>query len=185
MKLYGSYTSPFVRHCRVALIQGGHAFDFIETDYDMSAEMSPTSKVPFFSDGEINLTDSSSIVRYVREKSGQSFLAELEDFELFAMTNTILDATINLFLLENNGFGPDQIPYLGRQKSRVESGLIELNNRIDAGKGISVDSNLRLACYIDWAIFRNRVDFTAHNKLLGLLESANQSEAFSSTAPPQ
>ena len=185
MELYGSYTSPFVRHCRVALIQGGQDFEFVETDYDMSAEMSPTRKVPFLSDGDISLTDSSSIIRYAREKSGQSFLSELEDFELFVMTNTILDTTINLFLLENSGADASQIPYLGRQKSRIESGLVELNNRIDSAKGVSLDSNLRLACFIDWAIFRNRVDFTAHGNLLALLESANQSEAFASTAPPQ
>jgi glutathione S-transferase len=185
MKLYGSYTSPFVRHCRVALIQEGYEFEFIETDYDMSAEMSPTSKVPFLSDVDITLTDSSSIVKYVREKFGQSFLAELEDFELFAMANTILDTTINLFLLENSGADASQIPYLSRQKGRIESGLVELNNRIDSAKGISLDSNLRLACFIDWAIFRNRVNFTDHGNLLALLESANQSEAFSSTAPPQ
>ena len=185
MKLYGSYTSPFVRHCRVALVQGGHEFEFVETDYDMSAKMSPTSKVPFLSDGEITLTDSSSIVRYVREKSGLVFLPELEDFELFSMINTILDTTINLFLLENSGADADQIPYLSRQKSRIESGLLELDKRIDSSKGVSLDSNLRLACFIDWAIFRNRIDFTPHSNLLALLESANRSEAFSGTAPPK
>jgi len=185
MKLYGSYTSPFVRHCRVALIQGGHEFEFIETDYDMSAKMSPTHKVPFFKDGDTMLSDSSSIVRYIREKSGQPFLSELDDFELFVMANTILDTTINLFLLENSGADASQIPYLGRQKSRIESGLTELNKRIDSSKGLSVDSNLRIACFIDWAIFRNRVDFTPHSNLLALLHLANQSEAFVSTAPPQ
>lgn len=184
MKLYGSYTSPFVRHCRVALAQGGHDFEFVETDYDMSAAMSPTSKVPFLSDGDITLTDSSSIVKYAREKSGSAFLSGLEEFELFAMTNTIIDATINLFLLENNGFGPDQIPYLQRQQDRIDSGIVELNDRINVSKGISDDSNLRCACYIDWAIFRNRVDFSQQTNLLALLEEANQESVFSETAPP-
>ncbi len=185
MKLYGSYTSPFVRHCRIALAQGGHDFEFVETDYDMSAAMSPTSKVPFFCAGDTSLTDSSSIVKYSREKSGESFLGSLEEFELFAMTNTILDATINLFLLENNGFGPDKIPYLQRQADRIESGVAELNQRIDVSRGFSDDSNLRCACYVGWAVFRNRVDFSSHANLLNLLDAANQQSVFSDTAPPQ
>jgi glutathione S-transferase len=185
MKLFGSYTSPFVRHCRIALAQNDHAFEFVETDYDMSAAQSPTSKVPFLSDGDITLTDSSSIVKYSREKAGFNFLSGLEEFELFVMTNTLLDSTINLFLLENNGFGPDQIPYLVRQQQRIESGLTELNSRINIRNGMEDDSNLRLACYIDWAIFRNRIDFGSHKNLLELLESANQVEVFSSTAPPK
>jgi glutathione S-transferase len=185
MKLYGSYTSPFVRHCRVALAQEGLAFDFIETDYAMSAEMSPTCKVPFLEDGETRLTDSTSIVRLAREKAGKSFLDDLDDFELYCMTNTILDATINLFLLDNDGFGPDQIPYLGRQQQRILSGIGELNNRINPSTGIDTDSHLRFACYIDWAIFRNRVDFNGLDNLNGLLETANQQKEFAETAPPR
>ena len=183
MKLYGSYASPFVRHCRVALAQSGFDFEFIETDYDMSAAMSPTRKVPFLVDGDLILTDSGSILKHLREKSGDRFLADLGDYELFAMTNTVLDATINLFLLEKNDLTPDQVPYLQRQLDRVHSGLEELNRRIEPSAGISTDGLLRCACYVDWAIFRNRVDFSDHSNLIALLEVANQDPAFSSTAP--
>jgi len=185
MKLFGSYTSPFVRHCRVALAQGGYEFEFVETDYDMSAAMSPTSKVPFLTDGDLTLTDSGSILKYLRERSGGSFLADLGDYELFAITNTVLDATINLFLLENNGLTPEQVPYLQRQLDRVHSGLEELDRRVEPSLGISSDSQLRCACFVDWAIFRNRVDFAPHSRLLELLESANHEQAFITTAPPK
>jgi glutathione S-transferase len=75
MKLYGSYTSPFVRHCRIALIETGLAFDFIETDQTGSAAKSPTKRVPFLEDGNIFLTDSSSILKHIREKTGHTFFA--------------------------------------------------------------------------------------------------------------
>ena len=101
------------------------------------------------------------------------------------MTNTILDATINLFLLHNDGFGPDQIPYLERQHERILSGIDELNRRMDPATSISKDSHLRCACYIDWAIFRNRVDFSGLNNLTGLLDAANQQTVFTDTAPPR
>lgn len=185
MKLYGSYTSPFVRHCRVALAQAGFDFEFIEADNAMSAENSPTGKVPFFADGELTLTDSSSILKYVREKSGGDFLADIEDYENFTLANTVLDSSINLFLLEKEGFGPDQIKYLGRQKNRIESGLKELNKRFHPNRGIAQDSALRCACYVDWALFRNRISIDGLDNLQGLLDVANQVEEFAATAPPR
>lgn len=184
MKLYGSYTSPFVRHCRIALIQSGMDFEFVETDYAMSAERSPTSKVPFLEDDGVTLTDSSSIVKYVREKSGERFLPDVEDYEMYAMTNTVLDSAINLFLLENDGITSDQSGYLKRQQERVESGLIELNRRFDPSEGITKDSALRCACFIDWALFRNRITIEKQENLGGLLAAANEIEEFAATAPP-
>ena len=41
MKLYGSYTSPFVRHVRIALLETQQAFEFIETDQAGSSAQSP------------------------------------------------------------------------------------------------------------------------------------------------
>ncbi len=165
-------------------MQSGLDFEFVEADYAMSAEKSPTSKVPFFEDTDTVLTDSSSIIKYVREKSGQKFLSEIEDYELFAMTNTVLDSAINLFLLENDGVAIDQVNYLIRQKDRIESGLTELNRRFDPKEGITKDSALRCACFIDWALFRNRISIDEHENLVGLLAAANEAEELVATAPP-
>lgn len=184
MKLYGSYTSPFVRHCRVALIQEGFEFDFVEADYAASAERSATAKVPFFEDGDTVLTDSSSILKYVREKAGKRFLTTIDDFEMFTMTNTLLDTAINVFLFENDGYGVDAIPYLGRQSRRLEKGLKELDRRFDPAAGIAADSALRCACFIDWALFRKRFGIEGLDNLAGLVEAANGQPAFAQTAPP-
>ena len=185
MQLYGSYNSPYVRHCRIALMQEKQGFEFVEADYAMSAEMSPTRKVPFFIDGDVMLTDSSSILKYAREKAGKAFLSDVGDFELFAMTNTVLDSAINMFLLETDGATPDTVKYLGRQKSRIDSGLAELNRRFDPVDGISRDSALRCACFIDWALFRNRISIDGMDNLTGLLSAANAVSEFADTAPPR
>lgn len=184
MKLYGSLTSPFVRHCRVALEQSGLDFELLDADYAMSAERSPTGKVPFFEDGDMMLTDSSSILKYVREKSGQDFLKEIDDYELYSMTNTLLDAAINVQLLEKDGFKEDQIPYIGRQNARIDSGLKELNRRFAPSNGIKTDSALRGACFIDWALFRKRFAIDGLDNLQGLLDAANKEQAFVDSAPP-
>ncbi len=184
MQLYGSYTSPYVRHCRVALAQSNLEYEFIETDYTMSASQSPTAKVPYLADGSLSLNDSSSILKYIREKSGESFLQDIRDYDNFAMATTVLDACINLFLIENDGFGPAEIAYLQRQKNRVDSGIKELNRRIDPAQGINSDGALRCACFVGWALFRKRIDISGLDNLIGLMEAANRVPAFASTAPP-
>ena len=185
MKLYGSQTSPFVRHCRIALSQSTFDFEYIEASDALRAQYSATDKVPFFTDADVTLTDSSSILKYVREKSGLSYLEDIDDFENFTIVNTLLDSAINLFLLQNEGFGPDQVKYLARQKSRVDNGLNILNARIDPSKGIEQDSALRCACFIDWALFRNRISISSLSNLQGLLDIANDNEFFKATAPPR
>ena len=187
MKLYGSYTSPFVRHCRVALAQEEMAFDFVEADYTMSAEKSPTAKVPFLEDDGLVLTDSTSILKHVREKSGKRFLADLDDYENFAMTNTLQDSAINMFLLENEGFGPEQIKYIGRQKARIQTGLSALNERFGPKRGapdITRDGDLRCACFLAWSLFRKRARLDGLENLKALLAAANQTTEFAATAPP-
>ncbi len=185
MKLYGSYTSPFVRHCRVAVLQAGFDFEFIEADYAASAAQSPTSKVPYLAADDMLLTDSSTIIKYVREKAGHSFLAELDDYENFTLVNTAMDSVINLFLLENDGIGPAQVKYLSRQNNRVASILATLDERFAQEQSISRDGALRCACFIDWALFRRRIDIDAYGHLQGLLAAARAVEVFADTAPPR
>jgi glutathione S-transferase len=185
MKIYGSYTSPFVRHCRIALLETGLKCEFIEIDATQSAEISPTKKVPLLVDGDITLTDSSSILRYLREKSGASFMADINDFELFNMTNTVMDACVNIFFLEKfDAITSEQSTYLSRQKARVLSGLVALNESpIDAQLPLP-DGLLRLACFLDWGVYRERIDLKKLNNLTRLLDLARTDKNFINTSPP-
>jgi glutathione S-transferase len=103
MKLHGSFTSPYVRHCRIALMESGLNWSFVETDHDNSARLSPSKKIPFLTDGDMLLSDSSSILMYIREKAGQPFISDALDFDLFCLINTLLDAAINRFYLAKDG----------------------------------------------------------------------------------
>ncbi|MFO6422576.1 glutathione S-transferase family protein [Motilimonas sp. KMU-193] len=185
MKLYGSYTSPFVRHCRIVIAQTGLACEFIETDAVASAEKSPTKKVPFLVDGDITLTDSVVIIRYLREKAGQSFCADILDFELFCMVNTVMDATVNIFFLEmQDNIHATDSQYLTRQQSRIDSGLAYLNNCVLPSALPLTDGQLRLACYLDWGIFRKRISLDSYPALTQLLALAKTDAIFSETTPP-
>ena len=183
MRLFGSYTSPFVRHCRIVLSETGLAYEFIETDLAGSAEKSPTKRVPFLEDGDQFFTDSSSIIKYLREKSGQHFCASPQEFDEFCIVNTALDATINLFFMSRDGVQVADVPYLQRQAARVESIISELNEMTLPMRPPYNDAQLRLACFIGWAKFRKRFDFTQYGNVEDFFVSMEGYENFKVTAP--
>ena len=182
MNLYGSLLSPFVRHCRIALIQSGLEWNMNEVDNDASAKASPSKKVPYFEGEDIFLTDSSSILKYIRNKSGKDFMADAQEYDLYCLANTLADSTLNLFLLEKDGLTPENSGYLKRQQSRVESGLDALNAAA-VTEGDLNDAQLRIACYLDWALFRERIDIANHQALNDLLVHANTVAGFQETNP--
>lgn len=185
MKLFGSYTSPYVRHCRIALLETGLDCDFVEADAAAGGLATPTRRVPYLEDQAITLTDSSSILKHLREKAGQNFFPDLVDYDLFCLVNTALDATVNLFMLEKDDLTPEKSVYLKRQSQRVESVLEQLNRTPLPMRAPYTDAHLRLACYLAWGLFRRRIHLEPYRNLRIFLDGANSYEQFRVTAPPQ
>lgn len=184
MQLFGSFTSPFVRHLRVVLAETGLDFEFVETDYAQSAAKSPAQRVPFLQDGDVQLTDSTSILKHLRDKAGQPFFADTQSLELYCLANTCLDTAINLFLLEKEGLSSDSNGYLKRQAARIQTTLQSLEDRPWPAQIEWHDGSIRLACFLDWAIYRNRLDFSGYPNLLKFLAEAAKQPSFIATAPP-
>jgi len=187
MELYGSYTSPFVRHIRIALLESGLPFTFVETDAAGSAKLSPTQKVPFlkYTEGgkEKMLTDSSAILKYIREKSGKVFFADVEQFNTYCTANTLLDTAINLFYLEKDGVTAQQSAYMARQQSRLKTGLAELEKLSLATKAPYNDAELRIACLLGWALFRHRFTLDGLPKLQTFLDGISAYPHYAATVP--
>jgi glutathione S-transferase len=183
MKLYGSFTSPFARHCRLVLSQSGLDWQFVEIDGTQSAELSPTKKVPFLVDGHIQLSDSSAILKYIREKNEQSFLADTEQFDVYCLINTIMDATINVFYLENEGTSSDENIYIQRQTTRINDGLKHIEKLLVKARINDADAVLRLACFLDWGIFRNRFSIETFTHLRAFLAVYDNDPFFKATHP--
>ncbi len=186
MRLYGTYTSPYVRHCRIALIETGQDYELIETDYAQSARLAPAKRVPFLEAGDTVLNDSLSILKFVRESAGRAFLPDLADCDLFALTNTALDTAINLFLLEKDGLTSEDSGYLGRQDARVGDVLDALESRTAArpqGNRDWTDGELRLSCFLGWALFRERLTLDRHPALADFLAAMQEYRPFSETEP--
>ena len=178
MELYGSYTSPFVRHCRTVVLQTAVECTFTETA--ARSARSPTRRVPYLQDGKRVLTDSASIVRHLREKAGQPFLPNIGDYDRFCMVNTALDSSVNLFLLEKEGLTPDNSAYLQRQKQRVGAVLTELDSSAPDQADLRNDADL---CYLDWGVFRRLISLEELTRLAGWLRQAQEDKCFAETAP--
>ncbi|RUO80930.1 glutathione S-transferase [Idiomarina tyrosinivorans] len=184
MKLYGSYTSPFVRHCRIALTHLGIPYELVETDHQASKEQSPTHKVPFLEDEHHRLTDSVSILKYAKGLAKEAFFNDIDDFDLFLQVNTAMDATVNVFLLSKEGVTPENSQYLKRQQSRIDTILQNLNDSKQAVvDGALTDGQWRLACYLSWGLFRERFSLDGLDNLQGVLDAAQQDDAFNRTDP--
>lgn len=189
MILYGSPTSPYVRHIRVALAQYGLDYQFETADNDVSDVKSPTKRVPFLLDGEMRLTDSSSILLHVKQKGGDTGFIDVRDFELYCLANTALEAELNLFFLAKDNISSEGNPYLQRQRSRVRSILLHLDAEFGLFSSDNepslTDGELRLACFLDWAIFRQRFSLDGLDKLKALLLRARENQHFIASAPPK
>ena len=183
MKLYGSYTSPFVRHCRIALIETGQACEFIETDQTASAIKSPTKRVPFFEDGDLVLTDSAAIIKHLREKVGKSFCQSTTELNRLCLVNTALDTVVNLFFIKRDGVDISTIPYLQRQAARIQSTLEELNKTRFSTTTAFDDADLRLGCFMGWSKFRNQIDFSPYDNLEKFYERILSYGPFAETPP--
>jgi len=183
-KLYGSLTSPFVRHCRIAFLEQDMAFDFVPTDYGQSAAKSPAKRVPFLECEGGMITDSSAILQWVRQEGKWPFLRSPWETNLYCLANTVLDTAINLFLLEKDGITPDKAPYLQRQQSRITSCLEAIEQEALDFEKAPNDGQWRVACMMEWAIYRKRLEFSSYPNLTAFLDRVSQLPTFQETAPP-
>ena len=183
MKLFGSLTSPFVRHCRIALYETDTDYEFEEADGTVRAQLSPAQKVPFLHDGELHLYDSTAILKYVRERARQDWMADVRELDLYCLANTVLDSQLNLHLLQRSGVDTEAVAYLKRQSARIKTGLADLDRR--AGAGLQWhDGSIRLACLIGWTSYRELIDFSPYPNLEAWHDKANNHASFQETAPP-
>lgn len=181
MQLYGSHTSPFARHCRIALLETQTACEFLTIT--TTTPKSPTDRIPFLRTDEMTLTDSSAIVRYIRAQAGADFLPDIVDYDRFLLINTALDTALNIFLLERDGVPPENSRYLARQQQRISSCLEHLNNIPLPAAAPYNDMHLRLACFMDWCLFRRRLSFESYPTLTTFLADIQHYPPFADTAP--
>lgn len=184
IKLYGSFTSPFVRHCRVVLLDNQTPFEFIEADTALRDQVNLTMKVPYLEDGTVQLHDSQSILHYCRSIAGQTAFADVADLDYFLLASTTLDTGVNILQLKRSGLNEEAVPFLQRQSRRLSSLLQGLETLTAARPWQWDDATIRAACMIRWVEMRGFNDFSEYPALRKLHTQALAQPHFAATEPP-
>lgn len=198
IRLYGSFTSPFVR--RVAYV-----IQILELTYhqvDTMAERgqeelrkkSPIWKVPLVEIDGVRLWDSRTIIEYLFEKNGAGSFrlpkgeGKWREANLIQAVDAALESAINVFYLAKDGIQPSDSTYLKKQQDRVHSILewikTELNeNYFTSEKKLGL-SELVLYTTLDWLRFRNAYPVSEDSFWTGYLEQhGKDDENLKNTAP--
>jgi len=167
MKLYGTFTSPFVRKVRVVAAELGEPVERVDTatpeGQKALREVTPIAKVPAaVLDGRL-LFDSHVIVDWLVTTRGWHDLTPPRDvWRTHNIVNAIdaaLDSMIQLFYLRRDGVAVDGTAYAQRQLDRADAVFAWLGKELAPG-GKSFESGLGLAeisliATLDWLDFRN------------------------------
>ena len=171
MILYGSTTSPFVRRTRIftqAIPLEFKAMDiFSPDDRKELIAKNPTLKVPFLVDDEVSVFDSRIIHRYLCEKFELTPLNWKQE-NILTLIDSVNDTLVSMFLLSKSDFDTTvDTLFFKLQRQRIANVLAALEK--DSAQGSFNDwhyPSICLYCLIDWAQFRELVDFSEYPHLV-------------------
>lgn len=209
MQVIGSYTSPFVRKVRVALIEHKLPFDFREeTPYTADTpvrDFNPLVKVPAFVDANGETWFDSALILAVLETqkpegSGsllpQDPMAQLQVRRLETLADGIGDAGVLMFMEKKRDESEQSPGWITRQQEKVDNGLAfferYLNERLDkdflhdfdGGLGLST-ADIALVCVLEWYMLRFNADWRKqYPRLAEYARQIGERESFVTTKPP-
>lgn len=191
MKLYGSFTSPYVRRLRILL--GEHDYEFIDAPTStpkgraLLSQVNPTMKIPMFEDEGKVLCDSGLIAQYLHNKLDIPALS-YHDLNILKIIDAITDSYIQLFLLSCSGFDTSESKmYFNLQRERIERSFSFLENSISTGIITSSNWNymtISLVTSIEWLMKRQLHDFSDLPALSGFYNELKLRDDMLSTQIP-
>ena len=190
MQLFGSVTSPYVRRIRIWALENNCDLEFINLDI-FSAQDRPTMvsknparKIPILVDGNLTLSDSNSILRYLLEKTAQPKLTWPQE-HLLTTINACNDSLVEMLLCQRSGFDTQSDAlFFNLQNERIVETLHFLNDHLtdDEFKGCEY-LNISLYCLLNWICFRELTDISQHSALVAFYEQYGQRQAAINTSP--
>ncbi|MEO1310436.1 MAG: glutathione S-transferase family protein [Pseudomonadota bacterium] len=204
MKLYGSYTSPFVRKCRVAAIELGlkDAIAFEETavkptmpNVDYGSGVNPVRRVPALATEDAGvLADSALIVEYLDAKAGGGQLIPATGADRFRALNRAAiasGATDALVLAMYEGALRPQTyqwtEWRVDQMDKAHAAIVWFEVEMDPVEGAFDVGAIALGCFLGYADFRfGNIDWlAAAPRLKAWWTETQKRPSFEQTAPPQ
>ncbi len=200
IRLFGTTTSPFVRRVRVVAAELDQRCELVDTATPSGqAELrarSPIWKVPAAEiDGRLVL-DSHAIVELLLATHGPGPLRaydplDVETRNTIAVIDGALESLINVMYLGKDGVSPEQASYLTKQRERAAAAFAWLEQRVDAGDGVSLSppgaglgsAEIALVTAIGWVRFRETYPIDRHPALVRCFEHHDARPSFVATRP--
>jgi glutathione S-transferase len=197
MQLYGTVTSPYVRRVRIVAALLGVDITRIDTATPEGlaalAAVSPIGKVPTaILDGQI-VFDSRVIIAALIARHGPGPLRitpperRIDGENLVNAIDEALGAGIRCFYMQRDGVALDGIPYMKKERARIDTILGWLEARlVDGGLGLGDGLGLEeiaVVSALGWMGFRGVVDLTPYPGLRGLLACWDEHPVVAATRP--
>lgn len=209
VQVIGSYTSPFVRKVRVALLEHGLPFEVREeTPYTVDTpvrDVNPLVKVPAFvdADGE-NWFDSSLILAVLETRKAadgislipQDPIAQLHVRRLETLADGIGDAGVLIFFEKKRDDSEQSPSWIARQQEKIDNGMAFFERHLEArpgrpylhdfdgGRGLS-SADIALVCVLEWYTLRFNADWRMHYpRLADYARLMGERKSFVTTRPP-
>ena len=191
MKLYGSYTSPYVRRLRILLAQTDYELvtvDVFGKDRAMLTKLSPTVKIPMLVDehqGEpLVLNDSGLIYRYLVENKGFTGLSYAQQ-NLLTVIDACNESLVNMMIMRRSDIdGSQDKLFFTIQRDRQQASFDLLEQEVGQGKFAQWNYlSISLLVLMEWVQFRQLYDFSNYPNLLQFLSDNQHHIGVKNTAP--
>lgn len=191
--LLGSVRSPFVRICRMLMIQNGIEFDFRGLNFvddKVEAETlekeTPINKVPILVDGEQKIFDSRVIVNHLTHKHALRKLTPNEENFVSAIYSC-LDTGVILFLMKRDGFDMNHPGFfLSRQRKRIPTGLAYVIPWAESLNPTKPDNwnyaSMSLYSFLYWGQARELIKISDYPSLAAFMERFRHAPGVSETS---
>lgn len=179
--LIGSIRSPFVRICRLFMMQNSIPFEFkvlnfLDDPKDAAelAKESPINRVPILEADGQKIFDSRVIINYLIKKHNLKPLS-IEDENRVSVAYSCLDTALTLFQMKKDGFDLNHKGFfISRQHQRIPQNLIYLDSWMrDLSSSKKEDWNfasMTLYSFLFWAHAREIFDVNAYPACRDFLE---------------
>ena len=192
LKLYGSYTSPFVRKLRL-LLWGNKNLEFIainyleENDGKLLKDINPLNQIPLLIDGEQKVYDSRIIFNYLAAKM-KLVPMSIEDENRLSAIDTAMSSGVSLFSIRKGGIDIVKTDhyYIIRQKERLPSifhYLAPWVKTLDPKKDWNYLS-MSLYSLVYWLELRDIYHCQSHPEIGAFMERFKECPGVQETNPP-
>ena len=190
MQLVSTVASPYARRIRIWALENNCDLELItldifsEQDRPSMISKNPARKIPILIDGDLTLSDSNSILRYLLEKTAQPKLTWPQE-NLLTTINACNDSLVEMVLCKRSGFDThsDKL-FFNLQNERIAETLSYLNTHLTDDEFKSCESlNISLYCLLDWICFRELTDFSQYSALVSFHKHYSERQAAIDTNP--